>query len=230
MHLDSEAGPDLRDPPGQRQVAGEVFADGVECSPTASVSAIARLQPHLQDPTTSTSPLRRSDATLRTGGTVAGHVRQPKGRALLRAPQVETIGGDLPPGTREKVLFDNLTPLYPNERLELEHESSNMTTRIIDLLTPIGKGQRCLIVAPPRAGKTVLLQDLAHAITANHPEVALIVLLIDERPEEVTDMERSVKGEVVSSTFDEPATRHVQVAEMVIEKAKRLVECGTWTW
>jgi transcription termination factor Rho len=116
--------------------------------------------------------------------------------------------------------------LYPNQKLNLEHESAEMTTRIIDLLNPVGKGQRCLIVAPPRAGKTVLLQNMAHAVTANHPEVILIVLLIDERPEEVTDMERSVKGEVISSTFDEPATRHVAVAEMVIEKAKRLAECG----
>ncbi len=208
---------------------GEVFADGtVEVlsdgfgflrSPDFSYL------PGPDDIYVSPSQIRRY--TLRTGDSVAGHVRQPKeGERYFALLKVETINGDPATENREKVLFDNLTPLYPNERLELEHESSNMTTRIIDLLTPIGKGQRCLIVAPPRAGKTVLLQDLAHAITANHPEVALIVLLIDERPEEVTDMERSVKGEVVSSTFDEPATRHVQVAEMVIEKAKRLVECG----
>ena len=129
-----------------------------------------------------------------------------------------------PRRAQAKVLFDNLTPLYPTERLQLEHDPNEMTTRVVDLFSPIGKGQRCLIVSPPRAGKTVLLQNIAHAITANHPEVTLIVLLIDERPEEVTDMERTVKGEVVASTFDEPATRHVQVAEMVIEKARRLVE------
>ena len=122
------------------------------------------------------------------------------------------------------MLFDNLTPLYPNKRIHLEYQPNNYSTRIIDMMVPLGKGQRCLIVAPPRAGKTVLLQDIANAITTNHPEIKLIVLLIDERPEEVTDMQRSVKGEVVSSTFDEPASRHVQVAEMVIEKAKRLVE------
>ncbi|MBI3558101.1 MAG: transcription termination factor Rho, partial [Deltaproteobacteria bacterium] len=124
----------------------------------------------------------------------------------------------------EKILFDNLTPLYPNERIKMEFDQKNFSTRIIDMFVPLGKGQRCLIVAPPRAGKTVLLQDIAHAITANHPEIALIVLLIDERPEEVTDMQRTVKGEVVSSTFDEQASRHVQVAEMVLEKAKRLAE------
>ncbi|MGZ3446006.1 MAG: transcription termination factor Rho, partial [Myxococcaceae bacterium] len=125
---------------------------------------------------------------------------------------------------RERILFDNLTPLYPTRKLNLEFDGSEMTTRIIDLFTPIGLGQRCLIVAPPKAGKTVLLQNIAHAIAQNHPDIFLIVLLVDERPEEVTDMERNVRGEVVSSTFDEPATRHVQVAEMVIDKAKRLVE------
>ena len=133
---------------------------------------------------------------------------------------VDPIGHE----ARERILFDNLTPLYPTRKLKLEHDGSEMTTRIIDLFTPIGLGQRCLIVAPPKAGKTVLLQNIAHAIAQNHPEVFLIVLLVDERPEEVTDMERNVRGEVVSSTFDEPATRHVQVAEMVIDKAKRLVE------
>ncbi|MGI5862394.1 MAG: transcription termination factor Rho [Myxococcales bacterium] len=173
----------------------------------------------------SPSQIRRFN--LRTGDTVRGVIRQPQSKeneryfALLR---VDSINYAPPEENSQKILFDNLTPLYPTSRLNLEHESSEMTTRIIDLLTPIGKGQRCLIVAPPRAGKTVLLQNIAHAITANHPEVILIVLLIDERPEEVTDMERSVKGEVVSSTFDEPATRHVQVAEMVIDKARRLVE------
>ncbi len=173
------------------------------------------------------SPSQIRRFALRTGDTLHGAVRQPQGKeneryfAMLR---VDSINHAAPEENANKLLFDNLTPLYPTRRLDLEHDPGEMTTRIIDLLTPIGKGQRCLIVAPPRAGKTVLLQHIAHAITHNHPEVILIVLLIDERPEEVTDMERSVKGEVVSSTFDEPATRHVQVAEMVIEKAKRLVE------
>ncbi len=175
------------------------------------------------------SPSQIRRFALRTGDTVKGTIRQPQSKeneryfALLR---VESINYAPPEQNQNKILFDNLTPLYPTRKLNLEHNPTEMTTRIVDLLTPIGKGQRCLIVSPPRAGKTVLLQNLAHAITTNHPEVILIVLLIDERPEEVTDMERSVKGEVVSSTFDEPATRHVQVAEMVIEKAKRLVEHG----
>ena len=162
---------------------------------------------------------------LRTGDTVNGQIRPPKDNeryfALLK---VETINFEGPEATKQKILFDNLTPLYPDERLVLEYHARNYSTRIVDLLTPIGKGQRSLIVSPPRAGKTVLMQNIANAIVANHPDVYLIVLLIDERPEEVTDMERSVQGEVVSSTFDEPAQRHVQVAEMVIEKAKRLVE------
>ncbi|HUB06437.1 MAG TPA: transcription termination factor Rho [Myxococcales bacterium] len=209
--------------------AGEVFADGVvEVLPDGFGflrSPDFSYLPGPDDIYVSPSQIRRY--SLRTGDTVAGHVRQPKeGERYFALSTVEAINGDPAVEDRDKVFFDNLTPLYPNERLRLEHDAANMTTRIIDLLTPIGKGQRCLIVAPPRAGKTVLLQDIAHAITANHKEVVLIVLLIDERPEEVTDMERSVKGEVVSSTFDEPATRHVQVAEMVIEKAKRLVECG----
>jgi transcription termination factor Rho len=140
--------------------------------------------------------------------------------------KVESVNFEPPEVSRDKILFDNLTPLYPQQRLNMEFKASNMSTRIMDLLVPLGKGQRALIVSPPRAGKTVLLQDIAHAIAANHPEVWLMVLLIDERPEEVTDMERSVHGEVISSTFDEPASRHVQVAEMVIEKAKRLVEHG----
>lgn len=171
----------------------------------------------------SPSQIRRFN--LRTGDTVWGQIRPPKDSeryfALLK---VEKVNYENPDVAREKVLFDNLTPLYPNQRFNLEHDPKNFTTRVIDLIAPIGKGQRCLIVAPPRTGKTVMMQNIANAITANHPEVVLIVLLIDERPEEVTDMERSTKGEVISSTFDEPATRHVQVAEMVIEKAKRLVE------
>jgi transcription termination factor Rho len=173
----------------------------------------------------SPSQLRRFN--LRTGDTISGQIRPPKENERYFAMlKVESVNFEPPEVARDKILFDNLTPLYPQSRLNLEYRSDNMSTRIIDLLTPIGKGQRALIVSPPRAGKTVLLQDIAHAIAANHPEVWLMVLLIDERPEEVTDMERSVDGEVISSTFDEPASRHVQVAEMVIEKAKRLVEHG----
>ncbi len=162
---------------------------------------------------------------LRTGDTVSGTVRPPKeGERYFALLKVETLNHEVTEKAREKILFDNLTPLYPEERLRLEHAQNDYTTRVVDLMAPLGKGQRALIVAPPRTGKTVLMQHIANAITANHPEVKLIVLLIDERPEEVTDMLRNVKGEVISSTFDEPPTRHVQVAEMVIEKAKRLVE------
>jgi len=162
---------------------------------------------------------------LRTGDTIAGYVRPPTEKERYYSLyRVETING-LPAGDHKgKIPFENLTPLFPEQRFKLETKSSQFSTRIIDLLCPIGKGQRALIVAPPRAGKTVLMQDIANAITTNHPEVTLIVLLIDERPEEVTDMQRNIKGEVISSTFDEPPTRHVQVAEMVSEKAKRLVE------
>ncbi|MBW2700278.1 MAG: transcription termination factor Rho [Deltaproteobacteria bacterium] len=173
----------------------------------------------------SPSQIRRFN--LRTGDTVAGQIRPPKdGERYFAMLKVEVVNFEDPDVTRDKILFDNLTPLYPEEKFALEFDPKVMSTRIIDLLVPIGKGQRCLVVSPPRAGKTVLLQDIARAIEINHKEVVLIVLLIDERPEEVTDMERSVKGEVVSSTFDEPAQRHVQVAEMVIEKAKRMVEHG----
>jgi len=171
----------------------------------------------------SPSQIRRFN--LRTGDTVSGEVRPPKeGEKYFALLKVDTVNYEPPDVSKEKILFDNLTPLYPEEKLQLEADPENYSTRIMDLFTPIGKGQRALIVSPPRAGKTVLLKDIAHSITKNHPEVILMVLLIDERPEEVTDMQRSVKGEVISSTFDEPATRHVQVAEMVIEKAKRLVE------
>jgi len=164
---------------------------------------------------------------LRTGDIISGQIRPPKeGERYFALLKVESINYEDPDKAREKILFDNLIPLYPDVRLQLEHASDEYTTRITDLLIPIGKGQRGLIVAAPRTGKTMMLQNLAKAIAVNHEEVVLIVLLIDERPEEVTDMQRSVKGEVVSSTFDEPATRHVQVAEMVIEKAKRLVEHG----
>ncbi len=173
----------------------------------------------------SPSQIRRFN--LRTGDIISGHIRPPKeGERYFALLKVETINYEDPERAREKILFDNLTPLYPNERLRLEAQPDDYTTRIVDLLTPIGKGQRGLIVAAPRTGKTMMLQHIAKAIAHNHKEVILIVLLIDERPEEVTDMQRSVDGEVISSTFDEPATRHVQVAEMVIEKAKRLVEHG----
>ncbi len=165
---------------------------------------------------------------LRTGDTVEGQIRSPKdGERYFALLKVNTINFGDPEEVRHRINFDNLTPLYPEQRLKLEIDkptTKDLTTRVIDLITPLGKGQRGLIVAPPRTGKTVMLQNIAHSIAANHPEVYLIVLLIDERPEEVTDMQRSVKGEVISSTFDEPAVRHVQVTEMVIEKAKRLVE------
>jgi transcription termination factor Rho len=171
------------------------------------------------------SPSQIKRFGLRTGDTTSGQIRPPKDNekyfALLK---VETINFDDPSVAKDKIIFDNLTPIYPNERIKQETTATNMSTRVMDLFTPIGKGQRGLIVAPPRTGKTMLLQNIANSITANHKEIFLIVLLIDERPEEVTDMIRSVNGEVVSSTFDEPATRHVQVAEIVIEKAKRLVE------
>ena len=171
----------------------------------------------------SPSQIRRFN--LKTGDTISGEVRPPKeGEKYFALLKVDTVNFESPEQARDKILFDNLTPLYPQEKLNLEFDPENFSTRVMDLFTPIGKGQRGLIVSPPRAGKTVLLQDIAHSIAANHKEVVLMVLLIDERPEEVTDMQRSVSGEVISSTFDEPASRHVQVAEMVIEKAKRLVE------
>ena len=176
------------------------------------------------------SPSQIRKFSLRTGDTVEGEIRSPKeGERYFALLKVNTINFEDPEQTKHKVNFDNLTPLYPNERLKLEIEDptrKDFSPRIIDIVSPIGKGQRALIVAPPRTGKTVLLQNIAQSITSNHPECYLIVLLIDERPEEVTDMQRSVRGEVVSSTFDEPASRHVQVAEMVIETAKRLVEHG----
>ncbi len=171
----------------------------------------------------SPSQIRRFN--LKTGDTISGQIRPPKeGERYFALLKVAEVNFENPAVAREKTLFDNLTPLYPDERLVLESAPDNLSTRVIDLAAPVGKGQRALIVAPPRTGKTILLQNIANSITANHPEVYLIVLLIDERPEEVTDMQRTVDGEVISSTFDEPATRHVQVAEMVIEKAKRLVE------
>lgn len=174
----------------------------------------------------SPSQIRRFN--LHTGDTIEGEIRMPKdGERYFALVKVDKTNGEAPEKSKNKILFENLTPLFPTEPLVLERETrseENITSRVVDLIAPIGKGQRGLLVAPPKTGKTVMLQNIAHAITTNHPEVVLIVLLIDERPEEVTEMTRSVKGEVVSSTFDEPATRHVQVAEMVIEKAKRLVE------
>src|SRR5215831_2320042 len=211
----------------QADKKGEIFGEGVlETLPDGFGFLRAPDYNYLPGPDdiyVSPSQIRRF--ALRTGDTVSGQIRPPKdGERYFALLKVDRINGESPEALREKVMFDNLTPLYPTKKLNLEYDPKNLSTRIVDLLCPIGKGQRCLIVSPPRAGKTVLLQDMAHAVTANHPEIILIVLLIDERPEEVTDMARSVRGEVVSSTFDEPAARHVQVAEMVIEKAKRLVE------
>ncbi len=186
-------------------------------------SADYNYNPGPDDIYVSPSQIKRFD--LRTGDTISGQVRPPKESeryfALLK---IEAINTEPPEVSKHKTLFDNLTPLYPEEQFKLEFNADEVTTRIIDLMCPIGKGQRALITSPPKAGKTIILQKIANAITTNHPEVKLIVLLIDERPEEVTDMKRSVDGEVVSSTFDEPADRHVQVANMVLEKAKRLVE------
>ena len=208
---------------------GEIYGDGVlERLPDGYGflrSPGANYLPSPDDIYVSPSQIRRFG--LLTGDTVAGAIRPPVDQeryfALLRVNQ---INFQEPEAARRKILFDNLTPLYPEERFTLATESGKLTTRVIDLIAPIGKGQRALIVSPPKAGKTMLLQDIANAITKNHPEAYVIVLLIDERPEEVTDFQRSVKAEVVSSTFDEPATRHVAVAEMVIEKARRLVEHG----
>jgi transcription termination factor Rho len=210
----------------QTEQSGLIFAEGVlECLPDGFGFLRAPEYNYLPGPDdiyVSPSQIRRFD--LRTGDTVSGQVRQPKeGERYFALIKVEAVNFEPPEIARDKIFFDNLTPLYPEQRLQLEVEG-DMSSRVMNLVTPMGKGQRGLIVAPPRTGKTMLLQSIAHSVAANHPEVVLIVLLIDERPEEVTDMERSVQGEVVSSTFDEPATRHVQVAEMVIEKAKRLVE------
>ena len=174
----------------------------------------------------SPSQIRRFN--LHTGDSIEGEIRTPKdGERYFALVKVDKVNGEPPENTKSKILFENLTPLHPDEPLKLEREikaEENLTGRVIDIMAPIGKGQRGLIISPPKAGKTVLMQHMAHALTTNHPDIVLIVLLIDERPEEVTEMTRSVRGEVVSSTFDEPATRHVQVAEMVIEKAKRLIE------
>ena len=210
----------------QTEQSGLIFAEGVlECLPDGFGFLRAPEYNYLPGPDdiyVSPAQIRRFD--LRTGDTVSGQVRQPKdGERYFALLKIEAVNFEHPDVSRNKIFFDNLTPLYPDERLGLEVEG-DLSSRVMDLATPMGKGQRALIVAPPRTGKTMLLQSIARSVAKNHPDVALIVLLIDERPEEVTDMERSVQGEVVSSTFDEPATRHVQVADMVIEKAKRLVE------
>ncbi len=206
---------------------GDIYGDGVlEILPDGYGflrSPDYNYLPGPDDIYVSPSQIRRFG--LRTGDTVTGTVRPPKeGERYFALLKVDSLNFEPTDKSKHKILFDNLTPLYPQERLTLEYTPNDYTTRVVDLMAPLGKGQRALIVAPPRTGKTVLMQNIANAITKNHPEVTLIVLLIDERPEEVTDMSRSVDGEVVSSTFDEPPTRHVQVAEMVIEKAKRLVE------
>ena len=173
------------------------------------------------------SPSQIQKFDLRTGETISGQIRPPnEGERYFALLKVEAVNFEPPDKARQRIFFDNLTPLYPNEKINLETTPENVSGRLMDLLVPIGKGQRALIVAPPRTGKTMLLQAIANAITTNHPEATLIVLLIDERPEEVTDMARTVKGEVIASTFDEPATQHVHVAHMALEKAKRLVECG----
>ena len=211
----------------QAEKSGLIFSEGVlECLPDGFGFLRAPEYNYLPGPDdvyVSPSQIRRFD--LRTGDTVSGQIRPPKeGERYFALIKVDAINFEPPEEARNKIFFDNLTPLYPQGRLKMETAKDNYSGRVMDLLTPIGKGQRGLIVAAPRTGKTMLLQTIANSITTNHPEVSLIVLLIDERPEEVTDMQRSVKGEVISSTFDEPASRHVQVAEMVIEKAKRLVE------
>jgi transcription termination factor Rho len=211
----------------QTEKNGLVFGEGVlEILPDGFGFLRAPSSNYLPGPDdiyVSPSQIRRFD--MRTGDTISGQIRPPKeGERYFALLKVEAINFENPELAKDKILFDNLTPLYPDQRIQLERSDGDLSTRIMDLWTPIGMGQRGLVVAPPRTGKTMLLQSIANSVTANHPDIILIVLLIDERPEEVTDMLRSVKGEVVSSTFDEPAQRHVQVAEMVIEKAKRLVE------
>ncbi|MEI9967353.1 MAG: transcription termination factor Rho [Terracidiphilus sp.] len=211
----------------QSEKEGHIFAEGVlEILPDGYGflrSPDYNYLPGPDDIYVSPSQIRKFD--LKTGDSISGNVRPPhEGEKYFALVKIEAINFESPEETRNKILFDNLTPLYPQERVKMETTREAVSGRVMDLLTPVGKGQRGLIVAPPRTGKTMLLQSIANSVTTNHPEVVLIVLLIDERPEEVTDMQRSVKGEVISSTFDEPAARHVQVAEMVIEKAKRLVE------
>ena len=211
----------------QTEQSGLIFSEGVlECLPEGFGFLRAPDYNYLPGPDdiyVSPSQIRKFD--LRTGDTISGQIRPPKdGERYFALIKVEAVNFEHPDAAKDKIFFDNLTPLYPHEQLKLETVPDNLSGRVMDMLAPIGKGQRGLIVSPPRTGKTMLLQSIANAISRNHPEVYLIVLLIDERPEEVTDMQRSVKGEVISSTFDEPASRHVQVAEMVLEKAKRFVE------
>ena len=211
----------------QTEQSGFIFSEGVlEVLPDGFGFLRAPDYNYLPGPDdiyVSPSQIRKFD--LQTGDTVSGQIRPPKeGERYFALIKVEAVNFEAPDQARDKLFFENLTPLYPLERIKLETEAENLSARVMDLMTPIGKGQRGLIVAPPRTGKTMLLQSIAQSVAKNHPEIYLIVLLIDERPEEVTDMQRSVDGEVISSTFDEPAQRHVQVAEMVIEKAKRLVE------
>ena len=211
----------------QTEQSGFIFSEGVlEVLPDGFGFLRAPDYNYLPGPDdiyVSPSQIRKFD--LQTGDTVSGQIRPPKeGERYFALIKVEAVNFEAPDQARDKLFFENLTPLYPQERFKLETDAENLSARVMDLMTPIGKGQRGLIVAPPRTGKTMLLQNIAQSVVKNHPEVYLIVLLIDERPEEVTDMQRSVDGEVISSTFDEPAQRHVQVAEMVIEKAKRLVE------
>ena len=211
----------------QTEKNGLIFSEGVlECLPDGFGFLRAPEYNYLPGPDdiyVSPSQIRKFD--LRTGDTVSGQVRPPKdGERYFALIKVEAVNFEDPEVARNKIFFDNLTPLYPQDRIRLETTKENLTGRVLDMLCPVGKGQRGLIVAPPRTGKTMMLQSIANSITANHPEIALIVLLIDERPEEVTDMQRTVKGEVISPTFDEPPQRHIQVAEMVLEKAKRLVE------
>ncbi len=211
----------------QTERSGLIFSEGVlETLPDGFGFLRAPEYNYLPGPDdiyVSPSQIRKFD--LHTGDTVSGQVRPPKeGERYFALIKVEAINFEHPEVARERTFFENLTPIYPDQRIDLETVKEDLSGRVMDLLTPIGMGQRGLIVSPPRAGKTMILQSIANSVTSNHPDIVLIVLLIDERPEEVTDMERSVKGEVISSTFDEPATRHVQVAEMVLEKAKRLVE------
>ncbi|MBN2319029.1 MAG: transcription termination factor Rho [Acidobacteria bacterium] len=211
----------------QTEQSGLIFSEGVlECLPEGFGFLRAPDYNYLPGPDDIyVSPSQIRKFTLRTGDTVSGQIRPPKeGERYFALIKVEAVNFEHPDVARDKIFFDNLTPLYPHEHLKLETDPKNLSGRVMDMLAPIGKGQRGLIVSPPRTGKTMLLQSIANSISKNHPEVVLIVLLIDERPEEVTDMQRSVDGEVISSTFDEPATRHVQVAEMVMEKAKRFVE------
>ncbi|MCX6550749.1 MAG: transcription termination factor Rho, partial [Acidobacteria bacterium] len=211
----------------QTEQSGFIFSEGVlEVLPDGFGFLRAPDYNYLPGPDdiyVSPSQIRKFD--LQTGDTVSGQIRPPKeGERYFALIKVEAVNFEPPDQARDKLFFENLTPLYPQEGFHLETTADNLSARVMDLMIPIGKGQRGLIVAPPRTGKTMLLQNIAQSVAQNHPEVFLIVLLIDERPEEVTDMQRSVQGEVISSTFDEPAQRHVQVAEMVIEKAKRLVE------